>query len=181
MKRFPMYKELQFRITYSLGAVLSGILTPSLGSSLPTIQGYAVKSYTMKKLYNCIVIIRQIKRYSIYKQLTYFKRVIQEYMRLTLLVGDACGWVAPNQRRTGTGTGTQGPPRTGCPGPTQGGVEFPRLGWSFRLSLSQSREGLPSPHLARLVVVSDTRADGPHEPSVLRASRCVLSPPPVAT
>jgi len=70
MKRFPMYKELQFRITYSLGVVLSGILTPSLGSSLPTIQGYAVKSYTVKELHNYIVIIRQIKRYNMYKQWT---------------------------------------------------------------------------------------------------------------
>ena len=70
-----MYKELQFRITYSLGAVLSGILTPSLGSSLPNIQGYAVqsytvKSYTVKKLYNYIVIIRQRKRHNMYKQWT---------------------------------------------------------------------------------------------------------------
>ena len=68
MKRFPMYKELQFRITNSLGAVLSRILIPSLGSSLPTIQDYAVQGYTVKKLYNCIVIIRQIKRYYMYKQ-----------------------------------------------------------------------------------------------------------------
>ena len=43
-------------------------------------------------------------------------------------VGAACGLVAPNQRRTETGTGTQSPPRTGCPGPTQGGVEFLVLG-----------------------------------------------------
>ena len=63
-----MYTELQFRITNSLGAVLSGILTPSLGSSLPNIQDYAVQSYTVKKLYNCIVIIRQQKEYDIYKQ-----------------------------------------------------------------------------------------------------------------
>ena len=68
IKRFPMYKELQVGITYSLGAVLSGILIPSLGSSLPTIQGYAVKSYTVKKLHNCIVIIWQQKEYDIYKQ-----------------------------------------------------------------------------------------------------------------
>ena len=57
-----MYKELQVGITYSLGAVLSGILIPSLGSSLPTIQDYAVKSYTVKELHNYIVIIRQIKK-----------------------------------------------------------------------------------------------------------------------
>jgi len=68
MERFPMYIELQVRITYSLGAVLSRILIPSLGSSLPTIQGYTVKSYTVKELHNCIVIIRQIKGYDIYKQ-----------------------------------------------------------------------------------------------------------------
>ena len=68
-----MYIQLTIRITYSLGAVLSRILIPSLGSSLPIIQGYAVQSYTVKKLYNCIVIIRQIKRYVIYKQLTYFE------------------------------------------------------------------------------------------------------------
>ena len=57
-----MYIQLKVRITYSLGAVLSRILIPSLGSSFPKIQGYAVQSYTVKKLYNCIVIIRQIKR-----------------------------------------------------------------------------------------------------------------------
>ena len=96
------------------------------------------------------------------------------------LVGAACGLVAPNQRRTETGTGTQSPPRTGCPGPTQGGVEFPRLGRSVRLSLSQCREGLPSPHLARLVVAFGRELDGPHEPSALHALRCVLSPPPAA-
>ena len=70
IKRFPMYKELQVGITYSLGAVLSGILIPSLGSSLPTIQDYAVQSFTVKKLYHYIVIIRQIKRYNMYKQWT---------------------------------------------------------------------------------------------------------------
>ena len=63
-----MYIQLKVRITYFLGAVPSGILIPSLGSSFPTKQGYTVQSYTVKKLYNCIVIIRQIKRYSIYKQ-----------------------------------------------------------------------------------------------------------------
>jgi len=42
-----MYIELQVRTTYSLGAVLSRILIPSLGSSLPTIQ-----SYTVKRLYS---------------------------------------------------------------------------------------------------------------------------------
>ena len=68
-----MYIQLKVRITYSLGAVLSRILIPSLGSSLPNIQDYAVKSHTVKKLHNCIVIIRQIKRYVIYKQLTYFE------------------------------------------------------------------------------------------------------------
>ena len=57
-----MYIQLTIRITYSLGAVLSRILIPSLGSSFPTIQSYTVKSYTVKELHNCIVIIRQIKR-----------------------------------------------------------------------------------------------------------------------
>ena len=80
MKRCTIYIQLTIRITYSLGAVLSGILIPSLGSSLPTIQGYAVQSYTVKELHNYIVIIRQIKRYVIYKQLTYFEQVTQEYM-----------------------------------------------------------------------------------------------------
>ena len=52
-----MYIQLKTRITYFLGAVLSRILIPSLGSSLPNIQGYAVqsytvKSYTVKKLYS---------------------------------------------------------------------------------------------------------------------------------
>jgi len=92
-----------------------------------------------------------------------------ECRRLTQSVGDACGSVAPNQRRTETGIGTLSPPRTGCPGPTQGGAEFPRLGWSVHLSLSRSQEGLPSPHLEQLAVVFGTRSDGPREPSVLRA------------
>ena len=65
-----MYIQLKIRITYFLGAVPSGILIPSLGSSFPNIQRYTVKSYTEKKLHNCIVIIRQIKRYYMYKQLT---------------------------------------------------------------------------------------------------------------
>ena len=42
-----MYIELQVGTTYFLGAVLSRILIPSLGSSFPTIQ-----SYTVKKLYS---------------------------------------------------------------------------------------------------------------------------------
>ena len=62
-----MYIQLKFRITYSIGAVLSGILTPSLGSSLPNIQDYAVKSYIVKKLHNYIVIIQQRKRHNMYK------------------------------------------------------------------------------------------------------------------
>ena len=103
------------------------------------------------------------------------------YTHLTQSGGDEFLSAAPNQRRTETGAGTQSPPRTGCPGPTQGGTKFPRLGWSVRRSQSQSREGLPSPHLERLVVAFCTRADGPHEPSVLCAWRCVLSHPPVAT
>ena len=181
-----MYKGLQFRITNSLGVVLSGILTPSLGSSFPTVRSYTVKvtqweSYTVKKLYNYIVIIRQMKRYSIYKQRCQSARVIRECTRPVQSDGDACGLVAPSQRRTETGTGTQGPPRTGCPGPTQGGVEFPRLGRSVHLSQSRSREGLPSPHLARLVVVFGMESDGPHGLSVSHVLRCVLSPPPVAT
>jgi len=65
MKRFYMYIQLKVRITYSLGAVLSRIRYPSLGSSIPTIQ-----SYTVKRVYNCIVIIRQIKRLNMYKQMT---------------------------------------------------------------------------------------------------------------
>ena len=45
-----MYIQLTVRITYFLGAVLSGILIPSLGSSFPDIQDYAVKkkSYSEK-------------------------------------------------------------------------------------------------------------------------------------
>ena len=57
-----MYIQLKVSITYFLGAVLSRILIPSLGSSFPKIQSYTVKSYTVKKLYNYIVIIRQRKR-----------------------------------------------------------------------------------------------------------------------
>jgi len=77
--------------------------------------------------------------------------------------------VAPNQRRTEIGIGTQCPLRTDCPGPTQGWAEFPRLGCPVHPLLFQNREGLPSPLLERLAVVFCTRADGPHERSVLCA------------
>jgi len=68
MKRFPMYKELQFRTTNSLGAVLSRIRYPLFWKKFPHKTKLYSKSYTVKKLYNCIVVIRQIKRYYMYKQ-----------------------------------------------------------------------------------------------------------------
>jgi len=68
MRRFPMYKELQFRITNSLGVVLSRIHYPLFWKKFPHKTKLYSKSYTMKELHNCIVIIRQIKRYDIYKQ-----------------------------------------------------------------------------------------------------------------
>ena len=80
---------------------------------------------------------------------------------LMRLVAADFSLVAPNQRRTETGIGTQCPPRTDCPGPTREGFEFPRLGWSVPLSLSQNREGLPSPPLERSVAVIYTRVGGP--------------------
>ena len=118
---------------------------------------------------------------TVFTNISHSLRIILEYRRPTPSVVDECESVAPNQRRTETGAGTQSPPRTDCPGLTQGGAEFPRLGWSVHWSLSQSREGLPSPHMERLAVVFCTRADDPHEPSVLCAWQCALLPPPVAT
>jgi len=50
MKRCTIYTQLTVRITYSLGAVPSGILAPSLGSSLPTTQDYAVKKLYSEKV-----------------------------------------------------------------------------------------------------------------------------------
>ena len=73
------------------------------------------------------------------------------------LVAAELSLVAPNQRRTETGVGTQSPPRTNYPGPTREGFGFPRLGWSVPLSQSPNREGLPSPLLERLVATNRIR------------------------
>ena len=68
MKRSPMYLKLQVRITYFLGAVLSRIRYPLSWKWYPHNTKLYSKSYTVKELYNYIVIIRQIKKHNMYKQ-----------------------------------------------------------------------------------------------------------------
>ena len=121
------------------------------------------KGYTIR-LHNCIVIIRQLRRVH-YLQTGAHSNITLGCKHPMRLVVAELSLVAPNQRRTETGVGTQSPPRTDYPGPPQEDFGFPRLGWSVLQSRSQNREGLPSPPLERLVAVIYTRVGGPRGPS----------------
>ena len=121
-----------------------------------TTELYILTSYAMKRLHNRIVIIRQLKKVH-YLHTKVYSSIMLGCKHLARSVAAESSSVAPNQRRTETGVGTRGPPRTDCPGPTREGFGFPRLGWSVLQSLSQNREGLPSPPLERLVAVITMR------------------------
>ena len=129
-----------------------------------TTELYILTSYAMKRLHNRIVIIRQMKKVH-YLHTKVYSSLMLGCKHLALSVAAESSSVAPNQRRTETGAGTQSPPRTDYPGPTREDFGFPRLGWSVPLSQSPNREGLPSPPLERLVAVIYTRVGGPRGPS----------------